>query len=260
VNSECLTNFRDFGGQRSLLGGNVRRDRLFRCGQLHPLSAEQCSSLAAMNFELVVDLRHKGERKRRPVLWSSLADENLLTIGDDGLAKEAPHKELLRKDRISCADVDGFYNRLYSRLPFDTLYRDLFARAVIALSETSGRVLVYCAAGKDRTGMLAALIQHMLGVDTTDLLPDYLESSHAADLLVQAEVVARDVESRRGYRIDPEVARRLMGVDSSYITTFFSSIEDRCGSVANYLAEGGVTPDHVAKMRERFLDAKSCNT
>jgi protein tyrosine/serine phosphatase len=260
VNSARLANFRDFGGRKSSLGGSVYRDRLFRCGQLNPLTSAQRAYLTEMNFGLVVDLRHQGERKRRPVPWSSIAEEKLLTIGDAGLAREAPHRELLRQDRITCADVDGFYHRLYSRLPFDSLYRDLFARAVIALSATSGRVLVYCSAGKDRTGMMAALIQHMLGVEITDLLPDYLESGQSADLLAQAQVVVRDVESRRGYRIEPEVARRLMGVDPSYIKTFFSSIEDRCGSVANYLTEGGVTPDHVEKMRARFVEAPNCNT
>src|SRR6202000_681811 len=96
--------------------------------------------------------------------WSTLPEKNLLTIGDAGLEREAPHKELVRRKGITCADVDRFYHGLYSRLPFDQLYGNLFARALIALSETSGRVLIYCSAGKDRTGMMAALIQHMLGV------------------------------------------------------------------------------------------------
>jgi protein-tyrosine phosphatase len=249
-----LTNFRDFGGRTSLLGGVVCRDRLFRCGQIRPLTPEQCIYLAELNFDLVIDLRHEGERARRPVPWPLLPADKVLTTGNEGYFIAAPHKELLRKGPITSADVDSFYDRLYRQLPFDTLYQDLFARGVVALSKTQGRALIYCTAGKDRTGMFVALVQHALGVHLNDVIEDYLISRESSDLSAQADVLAQEVQARLGYRLEPAVARRLMSVKSNYVRAFFESIEQRCGSVINYLADIGVSEQYVAELQMTLLD------
>jgi protein tyrosine/serine phosphatase len=256
MNSAPLTNFRDFGGRESMHGGHLQRGLLFRCGQLHHLTPEQHDYLTRMNFDLAVDLRHGRERIRHPMPWPVDPVRKLFTVDDDGM-DGAPHKELLRKGPITSADVNAFYHNFYRRLPFDTAYRDLFTRSMIALSATQGRVLIYCTAGKDRTGMMVALVQHVLGMHQADVHSDYLRSRESPELSAQADLIVDNVQSRLGYQLEPTVARRLMSVELSYIAAFFQSIEDGCGSVANYLAQCGFTEHHAAKLRAQFLTSAS---
>ena len=247
----ALTNFRDFGGHQSTVGGTIAKDRLFRCGHLHQISAEQTKSLEALQLTLVIDLRHAQERKHIPVPWP-VGNGQILTLADP-IAGDAPHKALLRSGPKTARDVDRFYLDFYRDLPFDPGYRDLFTRALLALASHDGRTLVCCAAGKDRTGTLVALIQSLLGAARADVIADYMRSQESIALAAQSAQVIADVERRLGYRLDEAAARQLMSVEPHYIQSAFSSIDERCGSVAAYFEQSGFTAAHRLRLQARLL-------
>jgi len=249
---QVITNFRDFGGQLSIHGGRVARDLMYRCGQLRSMSEAQLRYLAGWQFSLVVDLRHGRERRRVPVPWMPADATTVLTLPEH-LEGEAPHRALLRAGPASVADVDRFYLALYRRLPFDPPYRDLFALAMHSLLGTAGRSLVYCTAGKDRTGMLVALIQSVLGVRRADILADYLESNRSAELAAQSERVVADVGRRLGYQLSEAAARRLMGVEPAYLESALTSIEEHCGSIDAYFDQLAFGAGDRERLRRKLL-------
>ncbi len=111
-------------------------------------------------------------------------------------------------------------------------------------------MVLNCTAGKDRTGLGAALILHALGVRRECIVQDYLLSNdtYGAWAVAQAEA--------RGLNISPEVVRALGGVEDHYLQAAFSSIEAHSGSLDVYMKhELGLTDAAREAMRSRFLEA-----
>jgi protein-tyrosine phosphatase len=127
-------------------------------------------------------------------------------------------------------------------------YRFLFAR----LAEGHVPLLFNCSAGKDRTGVAAALILSMLGVPRETVFDDYLLTNRFADFgrLFDA--------SRGGYdqyaSVDPEVLRPLLAADADYLQAMFDSLDRDHGGLDAYLARIGVDDRAQRAIRERVLD------
>jgi protein-tyrosine phosphatase len=98
-------------------------------------------------------------------------------------------------------------------------------------------VLIHCAAGKDRTGMLAALTHHLLGVSRDDLLADYLLTNTAVDLEARAPGIARAAAEIRPAASPPRRRRRLPGRRARLSGNRLRGIVDRHGSLDAYLEQ-----------------------
>lgn len=157
-------NFRDLGGLRTVDGRRVRRGALFRSDTLQALTPEDVAYLVEeLQLELVVDLRSGNEA---------------VTEGRGRLAEmpvsylNAPLRDLPISDLPPDEQTLGFYldHLAAPRSPVATV-----VRVVCALA---GRpVLVHCAAGKDRTGLVTALLLRLLGVRDEEIVQDYLRTA-----------------------------------------------------------------------------------
>ena len=248
-----LTNFRDFGGYASRHGGRVRRDRLYRSGQLHAVGDETIERLLGLDFALIADLRYESERTTAPSPWPESYSERVHFHGSDR-SSEAPHLALLASESVKVEDITDFYLRFYRHLPFDQLYRPLFARVLNALVEADGRFLVHCAAGKDRTGIIVALIHHALGVSRDDIFADYMRSLNAPGLAGRASHIADDIATRHGRRPPEPVVEKLLEVEELYLDTTFRAIEAECGSLDAYLDRAGLDAKRREVLRGRLLE------
>ena len=136
-----------------------------------------------------------------------------------------------------------FMTETYRRLAFEPSHIDLFARYFRALGETDGPVLIHCAAGKDRTGLLAALTHRITGVSEDDLLEDYLLTNTAVDLEGRAPDIAKTIETNFGRKASPEAVVAFLGVRPEFLATAFKVIDDEHGSLDAYLEKAcGLTP------------------
>lgn len=249
-----LINFRDFGGYATASGATVRKDRLYRCGHLADLTDDEIEHVIGLDFALIADLRYVGEREAERSPWPSHYVERIFAHDGDR-SNEAPHLALYEASAVGVGAVEDFYLAFNRELPFDPLYRPLFARVMRQLAETDGRALVHCAAGKDRTGLQSALILHALGVPHETIVADYLKSSKAPGLVdLKPRIIAR-FEERYDLKISEPAADALLDVKADYIQTAFASIVSKCGSVEAYLAAEGVDEAVVQGMRERLLTA-----
>ncbi|WP_269515392.1 tyrosine-protein phosphatase [Brevundimonas subvibrioides] len=249
---DALDNFRDYGGYDTAAGRTLKTGQLFRSAHQASVSEADLARLAALDIGTVVDLRRPVERRRqpsrRPAGFSGQVFES-----DLDEAGEAPHITFLKTADLTPESGRRFMTETYRELPFAPAHIDLFARYFRALGESDRPVLIHCAAGKDRTGMLAALTHHLLGVSRDDLIEDYLLTNVAVDLAGRAPAIAEQLKGFTGRTASHDAVVAFMGVEEAYLDAAIGSIKARHGSIDAYLEQAlGVDDSLRARIQERL--------
>lgn len=248
---QAIDNFRDYGGY-AVAGARVARGRLYRSAHQARATEADLAQLAQLNIATVVDLRRSSERRdqpsRRPSGWVGRVIES---AHDDG--GEAPHITFLKTADLTEDSGRAFMTGTYRRLPFEPAHIDLFSRYFRALAEGDEPVLIHCAAGKDRTGLLAALTHSLLGVSRDDLIHDYLLTNIAVDLEGRAEGIAKKLTEMTGRPASHGAVVAFLGVEADYLDGAFAEITARHGSLRAYLEQAlGVDDALAERIRARL--------
>ena len=231
-----LENFRDYGDYAATGGRRIRPGRLFRSGHHARASDADLERLAAMGLGAVVDLRRPGERREQPSRRPAGFDGLVIEGGvDDG--QEAPHLTFLKESDLTPETARRFMTQTYARLPFDAAHLDVFGRYFHALGDSDRPVLIHCAAGKDRTGFLAAVTHHLLGVHRDDLIADYLLTNTAVDLEARAPAIGQRLEAMTGRKASHAAVVAFLGVEPAFLDAALSAVEDRHGGLDGYLRD-----------------------
>jgi protein-tyrosine phosphatase len=209
-------NFRQLAGHSELFGQPIRARTLYRCGELMDQEAVLGSTPVDLPFGLIVDLRYAAERARNPSPWPADLEARLLFPADSGEREQAPHM-LLPDNMHEPAAMLAFFCNLYRELPFEATYRESFPRALRALADHPPPMLIHCTGGKDRTGILIALVQHILGVCTADITAEYMRTNESADLAALAPQLAERLNSSGSHGVTIELASRILRVDPRYL-------------------------------------------
>jgi len=248
-------NFRDLGGYRTSDGRQVRWGRVYRSGAMSYLSESDCEQLSVLNIRTVCDLRSAGERSREPTNWSTQGVESLQFDYDHsgvslrGLLHESGelNPEVMHRSMI----------RLYRRFP--TLFAEPYAALFAKLAQGALPLLFHCAAGKDRTGVAAALILLSLGVPMDKVMEDYELTNTVVDL--EAVLLARPrtsvgVGTERAHlsELSSEVRAPLIQARAEYLNAALEQIESDHGSITGYLGKRlGVTDAMLREIRGQLL-------
>jgi protein-tyrosine phosphatase len=245
VQLEGPINFRDLGGP-SALGGTVRHGLVFRSDGLHTMTAADLETVVCrLGVRRVIDLRTVDER----------TDPGLGLVADSTL--ESFHVPII--DQL--AAVWGAELRLLD------LYRSLLdgaaerlVRAIHLISSADGPVVFHCAAGKDRTGLLAALILGLVGVDDRDICDDYAASAEVAaqlrQRLEQQATHPRYAEQFGSARNGPEWAAIVEEITSArYVTMamLIDEIRSRYGTITAWALQHGVPASDIAVLHRRLV-------
>lgn len=233
---EAVDNFRDYGDYATAAGRRVRPGRLFRSAHHAKATEADLARLEALNLGVVVDLRRPSERlqqpSRRPVGFSAQVIES---HADDG--GEAPHITFLKTEDLTEESGRRFMTATYRELPFLPAHVDLFRRYFEALADSDRPVVIHCAAGKDRTGLLAALTHYLLGVARDDLLEDYLLTNQAVDLEDRAPKIAEQLKAFTGRDASHGAVVAFLGVEPAYLEAAFDEMGQRNGGLDGYLEQ-----------------------
>ena len=239
-------NFRDVGGYRTADGQLVKSRVLYRSGSLGDLTPAGLADLQALHVAAIVDLRATDERRRDrqdlraafgPRYWTR---DYGMSVGD--------MRSAFSGGQLTAESMRAMMTQVYRRIPKEQApsYRALFAR----LAEGKGPTVVNCTAGKDRTGVAAALVLTALGVPYETVRQDFLLSNGAPGM----ETLQTQLAGPFG-KLPPEVVAPLIGVEGGYLDTAFAAIRQDFGSVEGYLRdELGVGPREIAALRRRMLD------
>jgi len=255
---ETIYNFRDFGGYKGLDGRAVKTGRLFRSAHLSALSPEDLSEIGELDINLVVDLRHAPERAKQPSRFPTPTPHvhEYPDAPDKVDAKVAPHEAFLEHELYTADDAHGYMVGSYTARPHDPGFQKIFADTLHFMAESENEaaagVLVHCAAGKDRTGTLCALIQGLLGVSRDDILADYMMTLDSVDIDKIIGPAAAMFSKRYGRQINAEAIWPMFGVTPE----FLNAALDGMGDMENYATQTlKVEPMKLKAIRERYLEA-----
>jgi protein tyrosine/serine phosphatase len=246
-------NFRDFGGYAAG-ARRVRRGVLYRSAHHAQASDDDLETLAALNLAAIVDLRRPHERRRDPSRrWRDFAATVIDNDhGDPPPGEDDPYHIMLRRPDLSVAVIHEWNLRYYREAPFEPRHIDLFARYFAALGAGKGPVLIHCAIGRDRTGILAALTQHLLGVHRDDIMHEYLLTNDNPRLAERTPDLIKFVTAQSGRPPDAATMRALTQIQPELLETAFAEIAAQCGSADAYI-ESALRVD--ARMRDAIAAA-----
>jgi protein tyrosine/serine phosphatase len=253
ISTDGIHNFRDYGGWEGAQGKRVKRGLLFRSGQHVGATDEDLAAIAALDIHTVIDLRGASERERNPCRRvDGFAGEVIFYEGET--SSSPPHEDV--GDDVPTAD----YARdrmiaVYTRMPENPAMIEMFGRYLhILADEREGASLVHCFAGKDRTGVAATMLLHILGVSEADQMREFLLTNASPTFAVLRDQSLPNIEKRLGRPISEEAANNLLGVREDYLQTYMAVVEKSHGSFDNYLREViGVDDDLRARLRARYL-------
>ncbi|MCF2530575.1 tyrosine-protein phosphatase [Yinghuangia soli] len=257
-------NARDVGGLPVAGGGRTRSGVLMRCETPDLLTPESVVRLhTAYGVRHVFDLRSHGEGLERAE-WAGLTRHHLPLLGRRaGEAADAAAREVgdISAGQVDVADgEEGFdlgdvdvygAGRLYLRMA--ERGRESFARALELLTDDdSGPTIVHCTAGKDRTGILVAMLLLLVDVDRDAIVADY--SATQTNLV---EMFRRIDELPRQPRLKPgaPASAALRDAAPQSMETFLDGLAERYGTAAEFFLKAGAQPVWIERWRERFLDA-----
>ncbi len=235
-------NFRDLGGYPAADGRRTRWGRLFRSDTLHELTDGDLVVLRDVGLASVIDLRTPAEVERTG--RGLLAGEpvryvNLSVLGDQrdtGEARAAP----------TIADFADVADRYVSYLDNGTALVEAMG---ILTDEASYPVVFHCAAGKDRTGVLAALVLDCLGVDRRAIVDDYALTATRMDLIMGR--LRRD--PLYGDRVD-ELPATVFAVEAETMQRFLGTVDARFGGARAWARRAGLTEGELDRLTALLLD------
>ena len=247
-----VENFRDFGDYAAG-AGRLRKGVLFRAAHQAEATDADLEVLASLGIVTLVDLRRPNERERSPSRrWTGFAAQ--VIDNDLGMTGEDPWHTFLKSSDLSVRSVHDYMDAYYRRAPFKERHLDLFSRYFQAVAEGKGAVLIHCAAGKDRTGLLAALTHHIAGVADDDVIDDYLLTNDPSRFERRGATFMDHIEEVTGRRPSEAAIRAAMGVEASYLAAAFEVIKAEHGSLDGYLEQViGVDAAARDKVRAHIL-------
>lgn len=241
---DAVENFRDYGGYGTASGRRMRTGRLFRSAHHGTATPADLEKMAALNLHTIVDLRRPEERRRTPSLRAPGFTGQVIDNDLDDEPEDQFQKHLKESDH-SVASMRRYMTEYYAKAPFEPRHLDLYRRYFQTIAVADGPVLIHCAAGKDRTGLLAALTHRLLGVGEDDIVADYLLTNNRPRMEKRAPMFAAFVHELTGRTPGEEAIYAAMGVEAEYLHVAFDAIEAEYGSVESYL-------EHALQVDERL--------
>lgn len=245
---EGAGNFRDLGGYRTADGGRTRWGLVFRSDALHRLTEADLAAVSGLGLRVVYDLRMDAERSQAPSALPASIRRELLAMGGSA-AKTKEITDLFVAGQAA-AFPDDFLVHVYQAMA--DMEAASFGRLLAGLAEPGGLpALFHCTAGKDRTGVSAALLLSVLGVDEATVLDDY----ELSGLYYTGPQLAKLEAQLAGMGMDASSFRAVLGTPRDAMATLLATLRERWGTVDAYLVkQAGLAPGTLSELRALLVE------
>lgn len=232
-------NARDLGGLPTLGGAaHTRRGVFIRSDSPHKFGADSIRMMREYGVTTVIDLRLPAELERHP---NPLA-------GVDGI--RYAHEPLLNQEDIETWERENSMREDWNRAAFIHKQKRI-AHILRVVADADGAVVFHCHAGKDRTGIIAASLLAIAGVDEALIAEDYaLSDVYLAGLYEQ--IIAK-------YEGEPEKQARLraiMACTPQAMAQALAYVKREHGGVLRYAIEGGLEDESIQRIHQKFTQMR----
>ena len=247
IRLEKMQNLRDLGGEMGFSGRRLREGKIYRSGRPGDGTEGDLRVLESLGTNLIIDLRSAKESSSFPDPPVAGAEVKLITVSTDPVTGQAVHDREKASVRGRMCDM----------------YRDIILgeTSSVALGEvlrtildnSDGVTLMHCTAGKDRTGIVSALVYELLGVSRERIIADYMLTNECLRDFADA------LYARMSSRMEPEKLtdefresfHDSMFVREEYILSMYDAIVEGFGGTEAYLEY--IFPGSRDAFRDAFL-------
>jgi protein-tyrosine phosphatase len=255
-------NFRDLGGYPARDGKHVQWGKIYRSGTMVDLTANDYAYLGKLNLSVMCDFRSREELQQEPTAWKSFAPNAQFVSEDYSMREIMSSDGALRFDQVKTAEqAQEMFKSFYRTGPYR--FKNTLSTMFNELAAGDAPLAFNCSAGKDRTGMAAALILTALDVPREIIEQDYAMTEKVANF-GQREIMRRMRAEQQGktaaaphsgIEAMPAAARNVfMGSDPMFIRAMFEELEKNHGSARNFIrGELNIDDQKIARMQELYL-------
>lgn len=269
VNIDGTLNFRDLGGYQTASGQTVKWGKMYRSAQLDRLSDSGIATLAELDIAVVVDLRFSDESNSYPTIKAAVPDAEMLSWHDELQSdqdQELDKSQTIRRGwRESLDSNDPNQVREAMRVNYPVkLYshRAIYRKMLLRLSEDNTPLIFHCAAGKDRTGVAAALILSLLGVSEEQIIEDYLITQSLLEGKLGAWIAGGATSESQYHEFQKKLAEQpeemlkpVFDADRTYIETLLSYVNEKYHGFEDYaLQQLKLSDQNLIDLREALLE------
>ncbi len=231
---EGAYNIRDIGGYPTTAGTTTRWRTFLRADSLHNLTPAGQQALVDYGVRTIIDLRFAQECSAAPNVFAAADNVRYINLSlFEGSAPNALGRQL--------PDLESIYRYILDE-------RQAAVKAILELmADDAFPVLIHCTAGKDRTGLITALLLGLAGVDHATIAEDYaLTAQYGAELLTQLH----DQAAAAGR--DMVTYARFLEAKPAAMHNTLAYLEEKYVSVPAYLAQIGLTATQIAQLRQQL--------
>lgn len=232
----CL-NFRDLGGYPTADGGRVRWRRTFRSDALHGVTPADVACLRGLGITTVIDLRSTAELRADgdgPLRREGIAHHHL-PLFDGAMVDPA--------DRPAMATLSDRYWLMAQYA------KEKIAAVLTALAAADGPAVYHCAAGKDRTGVISAVLLGVLEVPDEVIVADYAATQENLDAIIER---LRAMESYKS--VLSALPEDTLHAEAATMIAFLERIRTEYGHMHAYAQTAGVTRDALEALKNRLVE------
>ena len=238
IDLEGCFNFRDLGGYPTETGKRLRWRTLFRSDALHHLTPADADRLVEdLTIGDIVDLRSTAEldaEGRGELTGRSPRFHHVpLFDGDTGEGRS-------QTAEMTLAD------RYYLMAEFA---KEPIARVVRTLAESDSPAVYHCAAGKDRTGVISAILLGLLGVHDDVIVTDYAASHDQLEAIIE-RLMQTDGYQEMFEQLPPDT----LHAEPETRISLLARVREQYGDMTGYAREIGVSEQAIQRLRARLLE------
>jgi protein-tyrosine phosphatase len=228
----ALLNARDLGGYRTVDGAQTKWRSLLRSDDLVQLTPEGLQAMADYGVQTVVDLRWSEEVVLNP---SPVSEDTGIRYIHKSLLSQTPAEW---RERLNRCEKEQWKCMVLEKVPVELAE----VLKLIAMAPP-GPLLFHCVAGKDRTGVIAALMLALADVEPETIAADYAQSTR----------MLSDAYLKRYHSTDPKDVLENVRCPEVGVHNMLAYLE-KVGGIREYLKSIGLNEIEIARLRARLRD------
>lgn len=233
----CL-NFRDLGGYPTRAGRKLRWRQLFRSDGLHHLTAADVAFLRdELRIDEVIDLRSTAE----------VRTDGIGPLGGEPIRRH--HLPLFDSDVVQQSQPDSVRTLADRYFLLAEFARLAIAQVIETLAAASGPAIYHCAAGKDRTGVISAVLLGLLEVPDEIVVADYAATQQNLDAIIERLMSTKGYETMLS-ALPPDT----LHAQPETMISLLERIRETYGSMREYALSIGVSAESIESLKTRLLE------